>query len=108
MARSVIKGNDSGWKSASGNDGNVVYYRKIGNIVYVRRGVTGTVPINTPTVIGILPEGYRPINVASFTLRAEPTTFTSLMIYANSGEISLSTSANSDYIPAFYISFLAN
>lgn len=108
MANSVIKGNDSGWKTASGDDGNLVYYRKIGNIVYVRRETTGTVPLNTPTVIGILPVGYRPNNVCTFVIRADSEGFTWFTIEANTGKIVITTTVTANYIPAFYISFLAN
>jgi hypothetical protein len=107
VAKSVIKGNDSGWKIASGNDGNTVSYRKIGNIVYVTRKNIGTVPLNTPTVIGVLPEGYRPTNASNFTIRADSTAFTWLSIDSN-GEIRLITTAVANFIPPFCISFLAN
>lgn len=56
---------DSGWIDLPLNEGIVAYdansvpqYRKIGNKVYLRGGVKG---VDTDyTVIGTLPEGYRP------------------------------------------------
>lgn len=107
VTNSVIKGNDSGWKVASGNDGNAVSYRKIGNIVYVKRKNIGTVPINTSTVIGILPEGYRLNNFANFVVRADSEALTTISI-DNTGEIKLKTTAVANFIPPFCISFLTN
>ena len=62
---------DSGWKTlplASGitpnSDSVIPQYRKIGEAVYIRGGIKGVV--NDSTIVGILPEGYRPTRVVHF------------------------------------------
>lgn len=62
---------DSGWKTlplASGitpnSDSVIPQYRKIGEAVYLRGGVKGIV--NDGTIVGTLPEGYRPTRVFHF------------------------------------------
>lgn len=62
---------DSGWKTlplVSGitpnSDSVIPQYRKIGEAVYLRGGVKGIA--NDGTIIGTLPEGYRPTRVFHF------------------------------------------
>lgn len=96
---------DSGWLETTSLSGNTVKYRKIGNLVAIRRGTTASIQTNTETTIGTLPTGFRPIANAGFGVRSEQSGTAQINVSTN-GNVSIVSSAN--FIPAYYCTFFAD
>lgn len=100
----LIPNDDSGWLTTTAVNGNTVYYRKIRNQVWVRRGSIGTSSANTLTTIATLPSGYRPIANLQFAILSSSSDHGDVVVKADGTVQSKCTYANT--IPAFYVTFL--
>lgn len=105
MATSIV-GCDTGWLETSPIiTGITVKYRCVNKIVFISRGMANAqVTANTPTKIGVLPEGFRPSLQTSFVVQWSGE---NVMISVNSsGEIYVISS--SGYVTPYNIPILIN
>jgi len=92
---------DSGWLTTTAVNGNIMSYRKVGNVVYVARNTVGTIPANTATLVGSLPTGYRPLYYA---FNGSPSAYIQI---APDGSINVNT-PTANYMHPWYVSFIAD
>lgn len=104
----IINNSDSGWTGISLNGGFsersssfTPQYRKIGNRMYLRGNIIGTITANTITPIFTLPSGYRPTQEHDFSIILSGTIL-AIGFISTSGVVSLKTFSDvttSTYIP---------
>lgn len=90
----------SEWISTTPIDNNTVRYKKYGDIVTVKRGVTGTAPANENTVIAKLPEDIKPSGTMQFLIDNGL-----YVIIKDDGDVVIKT-PTANYIPAFGITYI--
>lgn len=93
---------DTGWIDCSPVNANVVSYRKIGQIVYVRLKTQATITKSSWVTVGEVPVGYRPASTVMYGVSeggqaARAQSGGSIQVYNN-----LTTST-----PYFYFSYIA-